>query len=69
MLEDLLPVVDGLEACAVPEPSVFDEEEDATEELAATVDNWAKPIDGGLEHSTVYIFFCWVGLSVRLVLD
>jgi hypothetical protein len=61
MLEDLLPVADGLEACAVSEPS---DEEDATEELAAAVDNWAKPIDGGLERSTVYTFFCGVGLWV-----
>jgi hypothetical protein len=67
MLEDLLPVADGLEACAVPEPSVFEEEEDAIEELAAAVDNWAKPIDGGLERNTVYTFFCWGGLSVNNV--
>jgi hypothetical protein len=64
MLENLLPVADGLEACAVPEPSMFDEEEAATEELPAAMDNWAKPIDGGLERNTVYTFFCWVGLSV-----
>jgi hypothetical protein len=58
MFKNLLPVPDGLEACAVPEPSVFEEEEDAAEELAAAVDNWAKPIDGGLERNTVYTFFC-----------
>jgi hypothetical protein len=39
MLNNLLPVPDGLEACAVPEPSVFEEEEDAAEELSASADN------------------------------
>lgn len=65
-VKDLLPVADGLDACAVPEPSVL-EEEAATEELPAAADNSAKPIDGGLERNTVYTFFCWVGSSISSV--
>ena len=65
-MKDLPPVADGLDACAVPEPSVL-EEEAATEELPAAADNSAKPIDGGLERNTVYTFFCWVGSSISSV--
>ena len=65
IVEDSLPVPDGLALEAVTEPSTFDEEEAAAEGLLAVPDNWAKPIDGGLERNTVYTFFCWVSLSVN----
>jgi hypothetical protein len=58
MKEDLLPVADGLELEKVTEPSALDEEDAAPEGLLAVADNWAKPIDGGLERNTVYTFFC-----------
>ena len=38
MVKDLLPVANGLKVCAVPEPSVVDEEA-ATEEFPAAADS------------------------------
>lgn len=41
------------------EEAAAEEEEEAPEEPPAASDNWAKPIEAGLERKTEYTFF-WV---------